>query len=390
MILHQLILADTGQAVNISVNDGKIDKITSGAITDHTTALQLHFDDAIISPGLINSHDHLDFNLFPQLGNRVYKNYTEWGAYIHQQFKHEIAEVLQVPIQLRILWGIYKNLLCGVTTVVNHGKRLTIEDSPITVYEDTHDLHSAAFEKAWKLKLNNPLKKNVPVVIHTGEGTDEAASDEIDQLIYWNKLRRHLIGIHAVAMTAAQANSFKGLVWCPESNYFLLNKTAPVKELKQHTRIMFGTDSTLTGNWNIWDHINMAHKTELLTDKELYQSLNINAAKVWGLNTGEIAEGKDADLVIGRRKEGVTSLDAFYAITPVDLLLVIHQGNIRLFDQELLPPLAPHLKGREFSLIKISNGYKYVDGNLDALTEQIKAVLPGFVFPVEVIDHQIL
>jgi len=27
-------------------------------------------------PGLINSHDHLDFNLFPLWGNRKYNNYV--------------------------------------------------------------------------------------------------------------------------------------------------------------------------------------------------------------------------------------------------------------------------------------------------------------------------
>lgn len=389
MILRGAKLANSGQAVNIRISHGKIDKITPETITD-ATAVQFHFDDAIVFPGLINSHDHLDFNLFPQLGNRIYKNYTEWGTYIHQQFKQEIRDVLKVPPHLRILWGVYKNLLCGVTTVVNHGKRLTINNAPITVYEDTHDLHSAAFEKAWKLKLNNPLKKNLPVVIHTGEGTDEAASDEIDRLIYWNKLHRNLVGIHAVAMTAQQAVNFKGIVWCPQSNYFLLNKTAAIQLLKQHTSIIFGTDSTLTSNWNIWDHIAMARKTGLLTDEELYDSLNINPAKIWEVNTGELQSGKDADIVIARRKEGAVDLDAFYKVVPADLLLVMHRGNIRLFDQELLAQLTHHLKGRHFSLIKMNDAYKYIDGNMDDLVKQIKLYLPGFVFPIEVIGHQIL
>jgi cytosine/adenosine deaminase-related metal-dependent hydrolase len=390
MILHKVKLTDNGQAVDIRISNSKIDKITSETITDTTTVLQLHFDDAIVFPGLINSHDHLDFNLFPQLGNRIYKNYTEWGAYIHQQFKQEIASVLKVPAHLRILWGMYKNLLCGVTTVVNHGVRLTVNNALITVYEDTHDLHSAAFEKAWKLKLNNPLKRKLPVVIHTGEGTNEAASEEIDSLIYWNMLHRNLVGIHAVAMTSDQAAHFKGIVWCPESNYFLLNKTAPINRLKLRTNIIFGTDSTLTSNWNIWDHIGMARKTGLLTDEELYRSLNINPAKVWELNTGELAEGRDADIVIARRKENATNPGAFYGITPADLLLVMHQGNIRLFDQELLAQLAVQLKGRQFSLIKLGDAYKYVEGNMGELIEEITSYLPGFVFPVKVIDHQII
>ena len=76
MILHRVKMADTGQLMNLRISDGKIDKITPTAITDTSNVLQLHFDGAIIFPGLINSHDHLDFNLFPQLGNRAYKNYT--------------------------------------------------------------------------------------------------------------------------------------------------------------------------------------------------------------------------------------------------------------------------------------------------------------------------
>ncbi|SDP92343.1 Cytosine/adenosine deaminase [Mucilaginibacter sp. OK268] len=390
MILQGIRLADGEQNVNVRINNGKIDALTSVPIAGNTADLQLGFDDALIFPGLINSHDHLDFNLFPQLGNRTYKNYTEWGAYIHQQYKPEIERVLQVPLPLRIRWGMYKNLLCGVTTVVNHGEQLIIDDALITVYEETHDLHSVGFEKLWKLKLNNPLKKHLPVAIHIGEGTDEAASIEIDSLIRWNKWRRVLIGIHAVAMTGKQASSFKGIVWCPESNYYLLNKTAPVHQLKQHTTILFGTDSTLTGNWNIWDHIGMARKTGLLTDDELFHSLNSNAAKVWKMNTGAINKGKDADLVIARRKDHAAGFDSFYDLSPADLLLVIHQGNTRLFDQELLSQLASGLKGRGFSLIRINKVHKYVEGNLGELMEQIHTYLPEFSFPIEFIDHQIL
>ena len=388
MIIHGVSEVSTGQNVSLNIRRDKIDSIFLN-IVDDTDTLQLHFNDALIFPGIVNSHDHLDFNLFPQLGKSTYTNYTQWGAYIHQQFKQEINDVLQIPPELRIKWGIYKNLLCGVTTVVNHGERLTIDRPLITVYEDTHDLHSPAFEKLWKLKINNPLKTKLPVVIHTGEGTDEKATQEIDRLISWNTLNRNLIGIHAVAMTTKQARRFKDIVWCPQSNYFLLNKTAPIHQLKHNTSVIFGTDSTLTSNWNIWDHITMARKNALLTDEELYNSLNTGPAKVWGINTGQLFSGKDADIVITRKKKE-NSLEAFYTVTPADILLVMHQGNIRLFEQELLPSLAPHLQGKHFTLIKIDDAFKYVEGNLEELISEIKTYLPEFVFPVEVINHQVI
>ena len=37
------------------------------------------FENALAFPGLINSHDHLDFDLFPMTANKVYANYVEWA-----------------------------------------------------------------------------------------------------------------------------------------------------------------------------------------------------------------------------------------------------------------------------------------------------------------------
>ncbi|WP_431200330.1 hypothetical protein ACQ86K_10855 [Mucilaginibacter sp. P19] len=102
---------------------------------------------AIAFPGLINSHDHLDFNLFPQLGNKTYESYTEWGKHIHRAYAVEIASVLKIPIALRERWGVYKNLLCGVTTVVNHGEKTTINDPLITIFDNCQSIHSVRFEK---------------------------------------------------------------------------------------------------------------------------------------------------------------------------------------------------------------------------------------------------
>src|SRR6476659_509225 len=58
---------------------------------------RINFENVIAFPGLINSHDHLDFNLFPQTGNRIYNNYTEWGIDIHDQNKETINSVLKIP-----------------------------------------------------------------------------------------------------------------------------------------------------------------------------------------------------------------------------------------------------------------------------------------------------
>ena len=381
MVLNNLRLALTGQPVSISVKDGKIAQILPGDLHEKTDQPDLSFDNAIIFPGLVNSHDHLDFNLFPALGYRTYASYTEWGQYIHKHYKQEIKSILRIPETLREEWGIYKNLLCGVTTVVNHGKKINIASRLISIYEDCQCIHSVGFGKNWRLALNDPLKRKLKAVIHCGEGIDRASSKEINKLISWNLLKRPLIAVHGVAMNETQAKGFRALVWCPESNYFLLDQTAPVKRLKNHSCILFGTDSTLTGNWNIWDHLRLARKTRFLTDQELYDTLTVNAAMTWELDNGEITEGKDADLVIAKAKAGHVDADAFFATDPQDILLVVHQGNIRLFDEMLLPQLKS-LNIDEYSRVEVDGTGKYVQGNLPLLMQQINQYYPETPFPV--------
>src|SRR4051812_32930968 len=124
MLLNNVAILNDNEPVSISISKGKIEAIETG-ITD-VDELQLNFENAFAIPGLINSHDHLDFNCFAPLGQRKYHNYTEWGNDIHSTYKKEIDAVLKIPQHLRARWGIYKNLLAGVTTVVNHGEQLAI------------------------------------------------------------------------------------------------------------------------------------------------------------------------------------------------------------------------------------------------------------------------
>jgi cytosine/adenosine deaminase-related metal-dependent hydrolase len=342
----------------------------------------LHFDGALAFPGLINSHDHLDFNLFPPLANRIYNNYTEWGPDIHANNKAIIRDILKIPQSVRTQWGIYKNLLNGFTTVVNHGERLDTGTSPITVFQDCYCLHSVGFEPNWKWKLNHPAKTGRPFALHVGEGTDAAASREIDDLIRWNFFHRPLIGIHGVAMTEEQAPAFHALVWCPASNYFLLDKTAPIDRLRAKVSIFFGTDSTLTSGWNAWDQIRFARDLRLAPDTELLAMLTTAPAKAWELNDrGALTPGKMADLVIGRPKPGLTGMDAFFSLNPEDLLLVLHAGEIKLFDPSLLEPITEQeLTAGDFQPTRPDG--KYVAGDLPGLMQDIRRYYPEIPFPL--------
>jgi cytosine/adenosine deaminase-related metal-dependent hydrolase len=417
MWLTNLRLPGQKDSCSLQIRDGKIFAITpsnpgnaeapySSQNAEGASSPQnpdepiLSFDDDLVFPGLINSHDHLDFNLFPALANTRYQNYRDWGWDIHKKNKTEINDILKIPQPLCTLWGIYKNLLNGFTTVVNHGEWLDTKDAPITVHQQCHNLHSIGFERNWRWKLNRPLPsklpnraagaagKNWPFVLHVGEGTDLTAHREITQLIKWNLFRRPLIGIHGVAMTEDQAPHFQALIWCPASNYFLLGQTASIGKLKSHLPILFGTDSTLTGPWDCWSQIRLARQEQALTDEQLLQSLTTSPAAAWGLtDRGQLGKGKLADLVIARPRNNTTLLrdyagswDAFYDLSPEDILLVISRGNIVLFDPLLKETLTEAgLIGNNFHQAG-PNG-KYVPGDIMELMKEIRNYYPAVQFP---------
>ena len=385
MILHNVhIIAEHGTRT-INILNTRIDQIiASNEFSDPgKSEFTIEFDDAIAFPGIINSHDHLEFNLFPKLGNRIYKNYMEWGPDIHKQNKDVIAEVKKIPKQLRAEWGMYKNLLNGITTVVHHGEHVKIEDPLIDIFQECYSPHSVRLERYLKLKLNNPFLKKWPWVIHVGEGTDTSAYEEINELIRWNFLKKDLIAVHGVAMDINQAKKFKALIWCPDSNLFLLNATARVNELKNELKIIFGTDSAVSASWSIWDQIRLAKNLNLLSDKEIFDSLTKTPAVVWKLSDkGTLTNGKTADIVVAKMKDKSNSLNSFFQTNPEDILLVIKNGEIVLFDEVLKSHLTRDIIPEKFDKVFSNNKGKYIKGRLKNLIDKIKSYSSEINVPV--------
>jgi cytosine/adenosine deaminase-related metal-dependent hydrolase len=108
--------ATSAERIDLEIRHGRVQPRGSSGCEEP----ELNLDDYLILPGLINCHDHLEFNLFPRLGRGPYPNSKAWADDIYHPDRSPLKEHLAVPKAVRLVWGGLKNLLSGVTTVAHH------------------------------------------------------------------------------------------------------------------------------------------------------------------------------------------------------------------------------------------------------------------------------
>jgi len=214
-----------------------------------------------VFPGLVNSHDHLEFALFPQLGNGIYPNAAAWARDIHHPDRSPVREHLLVPKRLRLLWGGLRNLAAGVTTVSHHNPYDPCFDEgfPVRVVERYGWSHSFSFgDDVAACHARTPA--GAPFLIHLGEGTDQDSADEIFRLRDIGALDKHTVLVHAVGLNEEGwrlvRESGASVVWCPRSNCFTLGRTLPLP--LPDVPLALGTDSPLTAEGDLLDEIRVA------------------------------------------------------------------------------------------------------------------------------------
>jgi len=338
MILH-------GARVAVSPNRAECADV--GVACGRVTALgrlpgrhRLDCSGYLILPGLINAHDHLEFNLFPRLGNGPYESASEWARDIHANFQERIQKVLAVPLRERLLWGGLRNLLSGVTTVCHHNpwNRVFDERFPVRVIRSFAWAHSLEFTRDLQSQhAACPVTR--PFVFHAGEAVNGAGLREMETLARLglfasNSVMVHAVGLDSRLMTLAQTRGCS-LVWCPSSNLFTLGKTLPREILESGLLIALGTDSALTAEGDMFDELRVARRVSGLSETRLYEMVTVTAARVLRLTHGEgtIQRGGVADLLLFRDR-GLTPARTLLTQTPEAVLV---GGKPRLVSADLAP-----------------------------------------------------
>jgi hypothetical protein len=376
------------------VFDGEVlvqgDTITCAAASCGAADIVVDTHGAIF-PGLIDTHNHILFDIFDETDwspTMSYANHNQWtnearyGAMVDckQYLNGEGSSPVDYGCEMD-KYGELKGLVAGTTSIVgaaNPANRAcygslarTIDQTPNGLGADKIQVATLfpATSAADGVCNNFASGSTDAYVIHVGEGVDQTALKEFDTLgtvtttdgcLYSPKTTI----VHGAALGATQldvmAQHQMSLVWSPRSNVFLygagtdFTKTANIPlAISKGINVALAPDWSIGGSQNVLDELRFADQVDntvwgnQLTPEMLVKMVTKNAAHALGLDAvlGSIAAGKKADLmVIGG--DVCNPYDALLASTPASVRLVM-VGGVVLYGDAALKTLGPANPGCE-------------------------------------------
>lgn len=335
LLLRGAVLAadatyDNGQVL---ISSGKIVCVgcDCSSHADYAKAAVYECAKGVISPGLINSHDHLGFTTaHPVPNDYKYDHRHEW-----RKGKNGKPKVPQISNQAEgkddgERWGELRMIIGGATSIMGYQdvdkllRNLDGDDEGLaseSAYYATFPLGDSSGQ-LYDEQCNYPKLPNessgtkTGYVPHVAEGINAEARNEYlclsgqqaDSVDIVNAKTSfiHFIGVTATDMRQA-AEAGAGLIWSARSNIGLYGMTANVVQAHNlGMRIAIGNDWTTSGSMNLLrelacvDSLNKNYYDNFFSDYQLWQMVTQNGADAAdaGHLIGKIADGYYADIVI--------------------------------------------------------------------------------------------
>jgi cytosine/adenosine deaminase-related metal-dependent hydrolase len=351
---------------------------------------------AIIAPGLVDTHNHILFDVFDDsdwLPESVYTNHDDWTAEPRYKAMLDVKQCLANDSQgkpawcamtpygsaagsLRCemdKWGELKGLVAGTTSIVGlpgtsaacFGSLARSVDVAQSGLSTDKVQTSALFPPSNPSNVcaNFQVGNTNAYLVHCGEGTDDQSLAEFARLGSVTNPADCLYApqtaiTHGTAFTATEfakmASVGMKLIWSPHSNVSLYGATTDVPAaLDAGVVVALGPDWSMGGSANLLEELRFAkkwsadHWNDRLTARDLVEMSTLNGAKVLGLDgtLGALEEGTLADIAVfaGDR---TAPYDAIVAATPAEVRLVM-VGGVVLYGDEALGAAGPSQPGCE-------------------------------------------
>ncbi|AOP32776.1 hydrolase [Leptospira tipperaryensis] len=376
----------------IVVKDGVILSVNAGG-PPTGKRIRLNLNGLYVYPGLINAHDHLLSTYLPRVApSKPYLNWLPWDNDLKSSIVFSERQQLE-PEQLYLL-GSFKNLISGVTSVQDHIPHFVqdpfVESVPVRIlnrYSLSHSIctYSLNWGEGPKEEYAKALKDDIPYITRIAEGFDSESRDSLKALSKMGCLSDHTVLIHGVVLSESDialiAEKKAHLVWCPEANLFLYERTTDIRDLLKHkVNVSLGTDSSLCGSLNLLEEIRAARKFyqseygEDLSPKTLFEMVTTNPAKAFRVEKeiGSIEVGKRADLVIMTRN----SEDPYLNLCESDLnsIRLVLRDGVPVYGDASLESFFEE-SGANVERIRIHDADKYLTGSPGKLLESLAVSL---------------
>lgn len=344
----------------------------------------------IIAPGLIDTHNHILFDIFDDsdwLPQRPYQNHDDWTEDANEPrytvmvdvkqclsdasqgkptwcpAKYDGAGSLECEMEK---WGELKAMIAGTTSVVGLAGTAypcfaSLSRSIDTQFNglDADKVQTAAITPskatADGVCNNYASGKTAAYLIHVGEGLDQKARDEFAKLGAATTTPECLYApqtaiTHGTSFTETEfgkmAEHQMKLTWSPASNVALYGDTTNIPmALDAGITVSLAPDWSMGGSQNMLDEMHFAktwsdeHWNGRLSAKDVVTMSTVNAAIVLGLadKLGTIKAGMLADVFVVSADDAARKApyDTLVASTPKNVRLTMIGGRVVYGDSEL-------------------------------------------------------
>jgi hypothetical protein len=324
--------------------------------------------DAVISPGLINPHDHITYaNNYP-IGNGVdrYEHRHDWrtgdGGHDALDYNSGASTAVVQAAELRFL-------MSGATSIAGAGGRpgllrnldtnsTDLEGLPVQVANsDTFPLDDSSgitnemgCDYGFSPTTASDIEGLDGYLPHISEGINLAANNEFvcTSMGETDVIESQSAVIHGVGILpgdAAEMNSeMAKVVWSPRSNIVLYGNTAPVTMLdNMGVAIALGTDWIPSGSMNLQREmqcaaeLNTTYFASHFSAEELWRMVTMNAAFATGTQNaiGMLKPGWVADIAVFANSGSVDHAAVVDAELE-DVALVLRGGDVLYGDTDIV------------------------------------------------------
>ncbi len=334
------------KAVGLHIEEGIIQK-RFGAGEAHAELANLNLNGLFVFHGLINSHDSLIASCHAFRGaNHPYNSWITWdnelksSPLFRQRMLLDPAHLYQI--------GSYRNILSGVTTIVDHvphtiRKPFEKQVLPFLLsdFGISHSLcsYSLGWGNGIRQEYEYAVQNDLPYIIHIAEGFDLESRSSLQKLMELGVLGKHTVLVHGLSLSLHDLDSIAKaeahLVWCPVSNWHIFQKMAPIKEaLERGINVSIGTDSAMSGSRNLLHDIRFAQEcyqkryVETLEPSLLLKMVTTNPEKAFRIEREQhFTQGSPADFIVLKGKYPSAPLASFAEADLEEIYLVVLSGE---------------------------------------------------------------